>query len=80
MPQCSGSCIIMRITIYVTGRKFTFFEGDIVLDSAMRDRLNRQKRNHRRRRVKRAVVRPVTRLWKYGVIPYLVDQGLGEYL
>ena len=62
---------------FYTGRTFSFFEGDIVLDTDMRRRIDRQRRNRRHNRFRRAVVRPVTRLWKYGEVPYLIDQRIG---
>ena len=49
-----------------------------MLDADMRRRIDRQRRNRRRNRFRRAVVRPVSRLWRYGIIPYLIDQSIGK--
>ncbi|ELU00287.1 hypothetical protein CAPTEDRAFT_145964 [Capitella teleta] len=45
----------------VPGR-FEFFEGDIVLKSAAR--------------TKRAIIRPISKLWKFGIVPYVLDSSL----
>ena len=44
----------------------------------MRRRIDRQRRKRRRNRPRRAVVRPVSRLWRYGTVPYLIDQSIGK--
>ena len=52
--------------------KFSFFEGDIVLDKDMEDRMKGKIRSPR------SVVRPISRLWKYGIVPYIIDQSLSQ--
>ncbi len=87
---------------------FPFFEGDIVLDDPLKERIDtsqarqsqasskmkkkskssgsslsrgtvRSARTRRGRvRKPRAIVRPLTRLWKYGIVPFVIDQGLSK--
>ncbi len=59
------------------GRAYNFLEGDIVVNPISRTGFSTGHRRSRRRQ-RRAVVKPVTKLWKYGMVPYVIEQHVGE--
>ena len=67
---------------------FNFFEGDIVLKddeegSSIRNKAAKFSENTRKKsssRPRRDIIRPVTKLWKYGKVPYVLDSSLSEFI
>ncbi|KAK2143252.1 hypothetical protein LSH36_859g01011 [Paralvinella palmiformis] len=88
----TGPLMMLRVPRTRVSAPYPFFEGDIVLDSKQKAQISkairkvktkagrkwRRKAKVRRRRQKRAIVKPVDRLWKYGIIPFEIDQSLND--
>lgn len=55
---------------------YQFFEGDIVLTNVTTAKMATPRSSARR---KRAIIRPISKLWKYGIVPYVLDSSLSKW-
>ena len=72
--------IFQFFNIYLFVIFLDLFEGDIVLDEAVRQLLNKPQTNYVNSRGKRDTVADHIKLWQGGVVPYTIEDSIGKII